>query len=104
MNKCISLRWQAWYGDRDQSLQFPNTWQAKQFNPVGGEDIGEKGLRRAFANPIGTSPIAQLAQGKRNAVVVIDDLTRPTPGRRLLPLVIEELVKGGISERTFASF
>jgi len=53
-------------------------------------------LRRAFEAPYGTPRLRELARGRRDAVIVVDDLSRPTPAARLLPLVLEELAAGGI--------
>ncbi len=92
------IRWGCWYEERDLPLPFPKGWQVWQCNPFGGKGIGEAGLRKAFANPIGTPPLRQLAKGKRDAVIVVDDLTRPTPADKLVSLVIDELVQGGIGE------
>ena len=46
--------------------------------------------------PLDSPPLSNLAQGKINAVIVVDDLTRPTPLELLLPLIFEQLEKGGI--------
>jgi len=58
------------------------------------EDI----VKNAMANPIGTSSLFEIAKGKKTAAIIISDYTRPTPSAFLLPFVIEELTKGGISQ------
>src|SRR5262249_20518060 len=52
---------------------------------------------RAFAEPIGSPTIAELARGKRTACIVVDDLSRPTPADRLIPFVLDELERGGVA-------
>lgn len=64
----------------------------------GGDDIGDAGIRAAFANPIGAPTIRQRAAGKATAAILIDDLSRPTPSFRLLPYILEELHAAGINE------
>lgn len=98
MQNLASLRWAAWFGDRDLPLKFPSRWEVHTFQPKGGKDLGERGLRAALAQPIESPTLRELAQGKRDAVIVVDDLTRPTPAHRLLPLVIKELVAGGMEQ------
>lgn len=98
MQNGFKLRWGAWFGDRDLPLSFPAKWEVDMLPPQGGKDLGERGLRDALAQPIDSKPLRQLARRKRDAVIVVDDLTRPTPAYRLLPLIIEELVAGGIDE------
>lgn len=61
-----------------------------------GKDVSQAEIRKAFANPIGQEPIRKLAEGKKTAVIAVDDLTRPTQAYRFLPFIVEELNKGGI--------
>ena len=97
MKNGATLRWGVWHEEKDMPLQFPSGWEIIQCNPRGGPDVGSNGLKDAFRNPIGTPPIAEMARGQQSAVIVTDDLSRPTPSERLIPLVIEELIKGGVS-------
>ncbi len=92
------VRWGCWSDEKVLPLPFPARWQVFLCLPRGGRDIGEQGLQRAFDQPIGTPPFHELAKGKKTAVIVVDDLTRPTPAYRLLPLVVAALAKGGIAE------
>jgi len=50
----------------------------------------------ALAAPIGTPPLAVLAHGKRRAVVVVSDKTRPVPYRVLLPPLLRTLRDAGL--------
>lgn len=51
--------------------------------------------RAAFAKvvrePIGTRPLKELAGAEDQVVIVISDMTRPTPNERLVPWILEEL-------------
>ena len=60
--------------------------------------MGDAGIRRALAEPIGAPPLREMARGRRDAVILVDDISRPTPAFRLLPYVLEELAAGGIAE------
>ena len=51
-------------------------------------------VRQAMENPIGTPQLSQLAQGKKNAVVIISDHTRPVPSRDIIPLMLQQLRQG----------
>ncbi|MDY0171249.1 MAG: nickel-dependent lactate racemase [Thermoguttaceae bacterium] len=53
-------------------------------------------LRRRLAEPIGAPPLAELASGRRDACVVICDVTRPVPNAVLLPPLLETLEGAGI--------
>jgi nickel-dependent lactate racemase len=53
-------------------------------------------VEAALAAPIGTLPLARLAQGKKDAVIVICDITRPVPNKTLLPPILRTLEASGI--------
>jgi nickel-dependent lactate racemase len=54
-------------------------------------------VAEALKKPIGTSPLSKLAKRSDKVVVIVDDLTRPTPQNEVLPPVLEELCAGGLS-------
>jgi nickel-dependent lactate racemase len=54
-------------------------------------------IRERLETPISSSPLRVLAQNRSNAVIVVEDNTRPAPLYRLLPYVLKELEAGGIS-------
>ena len=58
-----------------------------------------KAIKDALKNPIGSQVISKIAQGKRTAVVICTDITRPTPDKLLIPPILDELNKGGISDK-----
>jgi len=53
-------------------------------------------LREGLAAPIAARPLRELARGRRNAVIVVSDRTRPVPNALLLPPLLAELHAGGI--------
>lgn len=63
----------------------------------GVKDIYEE-IRRAMAGPIGCPPLREVASGKPDAVVVINDITRPAPSGVMLELILNELKAAGIGE------
>ncbi|GIX06724.1 MAG: hypothetical protein KatS3mg115_1127 [Candidatus Poribacteria bacterium] len=50
----------------------------------------------ALQHPIGTPSLSRLAQGRRDACVVISDITRPVPNRLILPPILQTLEEAGI--------
>jgi len=50
----------------------------------------------ALAAPAGTPPLEELAAGRRDAVLVVSDRTRPVPNRVILPPLVEVLERAGI--------
>jgi len=53
-------------------------------------------MATALAEPIGTAPLAELAAGRRDAVIVVSDITRPVPNSVLLPPLLQVLIEAGL--------
>jgi nickel-dependent lactate racemase len=56
-------------------------------------------LERALIHPIGTPPLADLARGRKNACILVCDITRPVPNRLLLPPLLRSLEAQGIARQ-----
>ena len=54
-------------------------------------------LARGLAEPLAGPPLAELAQGRGDAVVVVSDITRPAPNRAILPPLLEVLERAGLA-------
>jgi nickel-dependent lactate racemase len=55
-------------------------------------------LAAALAGPIGCAPVREMARGKARVVLLVDDLTRPTPTHLLLPTIAAELAAAGVRD------
>lgn len=88
------------YGQKEIEVRIPRKNYLATLMPsyrAGAEDeAGE--IRRALANPIGTPRLREIARGKKSAVIVVNDITRPTATYRLLPPLLEELREAGIGD------
>ena len=93
----VTVPWGVFYGDTFD-MTFPESWDVSVASLKGGPDIGDEGIRQAFAEPVGTGPLREIARGRRDAAILIDDLTRPTPSHRTVPYILEELAAAGIDE------
>ena len=51
-------------------------------------------VRAAMDSPIGSPKLRELAAGKKNAVLIISDHTRPVPSKDIVPFMLEELRAG----------
>jgi nickel-dependent lactate racemase len=49
-----------------------------------------------LADPVGAPPLRELARGRKDACVVISDITRPVPNQVILPPILETLEASGI--------
>jgi nickel-dependent lactate racemase len=92
-----NLRTAAWYGDRPLNLSFPNDWRVTTLRPDTPAPLSDAAIVEALERPIGQHTIRELARGKSRPIVIVDDLTRPTPAGRVLPFVLRQLEDAGIS-------
>ncbi len=67
-----------------------------RFKPGLKDEAGA--VRQALENPIGTPRLREMARGRKSAVIVVNDITRPTATYKLLPHLIQELKDGGMRE------
>lgn len=91
----------AFFGDSDLELELPESWDVI-VRPMPGHDLPpltDDEIRAALADPIGAPRLRDLARGKREAVIIFDDMSRPTPVDRLWPFVVEELHAAGLEDR-----
>ena len=51
-------------------------------------------VRRSMESPIGSLPLWELARGKKRAVILCSDHTRPVPSKRIIPHMLRELRDG----------
>lgn len=83
--------------EMEVEIDLPERWTVNYLPVRDVPPLGPDGLREAFARPIGTGRIVDLARGKRKAVVIVEDITRPCPAEVVVPLVLEELHEAGLA-------
>ena len=96
MNNAATVRSRAWYGDEELRLNFPTGWDVEVLGPKDAPELSDAQIEKAFAEPIGTGRISELAKGKRSAAIIVDDLSRPTPAARVIPFLLRELAAAGV--------
>ena len=104
MRKPVELLTSAWYGDSSLNLHFPTEWDIHVVAQTNQPALTDSGMREKIGNPSGTSPLSELVKGKRRVAILIDDIQRPTPIKRIVPLVLEELKAGGIEQDAIIFF
>jgi len=87
------------YGRRGLSVGLPDDLQVQVIRkhpmPLLSDPAGA--VRQALEKPVGCPSIQELAQGKRNACILICDITRPVPNGLILPPLVESLIRAGIA-------
>ena len=88
----------SWHGDVEQDFPLPAGWVADVLPPRDAPALSPDDIVTAVRTPMGMPPIAQAASGCQDAVLLIDDLARPTPGELICMAVMDELNRAGIAD------
>ena len=84
------------FGKGTIDLSVPETVSILDMKRVEPLPDPEGAVYSALADPIGSPPLTELAQGRENACVVISDITRPVPNKIILPPLLQVLEERGI--------
>jgi len=89
------------YGRKGLEVELP---AERVIGPLAIQDVSPiadpaTALALALAKPIGSPALAELARGRRNACILVCDITRPVPSRLILTPLLQTLEKQGISRR-----
>src|SRR5215469_13954033 len=93
------LRTGAWYGDEIIRLDFPLNWDICEKWPTTPPPLTDAEIAAALESPVGQSSIRQMCQQKSRPLIIVDDLNRPTPASRVLPLLLRQMDEAGISAK-----
>lgn len=83
-------------------LDIPRANLLAAFYPDEPEPVADvtEAARHALAHPVEGPSLAQLLAGGRSVTVVIDNQFRPTPTSKILPAVLDEIERAGVTEAT----
>jgi nickel-dependent lactate racemase len=86
------------YGQREVDVPIPDGHPVDvlEKHPVPAIGDPAASLSRALAQPTAAAPLRELARGRRDAVIVVSDITRPVPNATLLPPILDALRAGGL--------
>ena len=98
--KTTSIPCRLWYENEEKVLSFPDRWEISNLTSPGLEKPGLTAaeIRDRIERPVDGPTLAELARGKKNAVIVFDDMTRPTPVSKVAPFVLEALHRAGMKK------
>ncbi len=98
--KSIKVPQLAWSGVKEGEFSVPDRWQVEYCNMAGYDRPALKPgeIRAALARPIGTKPISELARGKKEVVIIFDDMSRVTRTSDIVPHMLDELAAAGIKD------
>jgi len=87
------------YGRKGLTVDLPEEVRAQVIRkhpmPLLADPVGA--VRRALEKPAACPSLSELAKGKKNACILICDITRPVPNGLILPPLVESLTRAGIA-------
>lgn len=94
--QAVKLRQNAWHGDDQVQLSFPGAWQVQLIQAEELPKLTPEQLLSSLNAPIGSKGLKDICSNSKKPVILVDDLTRPTPIASVLPLILAELNNAGI--------
>lgn len=90
----------SWYDTKELVLSFPDRWRVNTYNMAGYDRpaLKQEEIRSRINNPIDSPRIRDLARNKKEAVIIVDDITRGTKTSHIAPFVLEELAEAGFTD------
>jgi nickel-dependent lactate racemase len=100
LKNTITLPQLAWHGVRGLDITLPDDWRVEICHMAGYNRARLKPLeiKKAIGSPIGMAPLREYARGKKDVVILFDDMTRVTRTAEIVPHVLAELAAAGIED------
>ncbi len=100
MSKKIRLPQYAWFRPREVTFTLPDAWTVTEHNITGYDKkpLNKADIERGISSPIGMPPLRELAKGRKEVVILFDDMTRCTQTSEVLPIILSELAQAGITD------
>ena len=88
------------YGDRIIELDIPeeNLCFNLKRNSYQAEYSEEEEIIRAIENPVGSKRLSEFVHSDSTVAIMVDDRTRKTPQKKLLPFILKELNDAGVHD------
>jgi nickel-dependent lactate racemase len=95
-DRSVQIPWGAWYNETPLELTFPVAWEVNVSNISDSGRLSDTEIDAAFAEPYSSLPLKELARGKKNVVIAVEDITRPARLERILQKILAELKASGV--------
>ena len=100
MSNSIKLPLHLWYDQEVREFPLPEGWKTTIHNFAGSgtPELKADQIREAVRKPIGMPPLREYARGKKEAVIIFDDMTRGGRPYQIVPYILEELAEAGFTD------
>src|SRR5215469_124939 len=95
------MRIQLYYGRTGLEVNLPDDRIVRllAIRPAPPLADPQQAIADALHHPIGSRPLAEIARGRKNACILVCDITRPVPNRLILPPMLRILEEQGIDRK-----
>lgn len=90
----FTLPWGAWYGDIEKQFKVPQGWDLSLFNLESKRSISDEEMEERLKE----LPHILAQKKPKDAVIAVDDLTRPVKLERFLPKILQHFNSAGIAD------
>jgi nickel-dependent lactate racemase len=90
------MKVQLLYGRNGLKVDFPTPVDVLEPDYLAGLENGNESIRFALNNPFNSAPLKDRVQIGNKVVIAHSDITRATPNRQILPILINELESAGV--------
>ena len=96
----IKIPAELWFRNDAMTLDMPNTWKVDECGMAADRwaAISDKDIERALDRPVGSKRLEALAKGRKECVILFDDMSRPTRPHRVIPFILKRLRDAGIKK------
>jgi nickel-dependent lactate racemase len=96
----ITLPQLAWHGVKELKIALPDSWQVAVCNMAGFNRprLESAAIKKAISQPLGMAPLREYARGKKEVVILFDDMTRVTRVAEIVPFILAELAAADIED------
>ncbi|MDV0446887.1 Lactate racemase [Methanosarcinaceae archaeon Ag5] len=95
------------YGSTSVSFDIPESNFAGYVLPTDESESvvsSDEIVRNALKKPIGTKRLSEMVRPDQKIALIVNDVTRPTPSKYLLPFILEELSAAGIPDKNITIY
>lgn len=100
MNNSIPIPKAAWHADTVEYLDIPPDWMVSKCSLEYLPALTEAEISDRISSPIGTVSLEKLAEGKKEALILVEDHTRPIKCNFIMSILIRKLKAIGFNKQS----
>lgn len=100
----FKLLQEAWFDEEEMEIALPADWEIF-FADIPADSLpvlSDEEIEKRLSQPIGTKTLSELAGNRQRAVIIFDDLSRPTNAAQIAPGLSANCSRPGSGKRISA--